>query len=204
MFSLLNYFQRYRKFKGKLKWEKLKSMATIGSDFCTSPMYSDKFLHIYNNVHLKGLLQKNRIKIGDYCNLSISLTLHKNSDVEIGNYVFMNSNCRFNISNRLKIGSNCLFGSNVQIWDSDNHSLDISKRHEQTMQIPKKRLNSFDVGGGDVIIGNDVWIGMDVLILGGVKIGEGSVVAARSVVTKDIPPFVLAAGVPAKVIKSIT
>ncbi len=51
------------------------------------------------------------------------------------------------------------------------------------------------------IVGNDVWIGQDVVIKGGVKIGNGAVIGARSVVTKDIPPYAVAAGAPAKVIK---
>lgn len=115
----------------------------------------------------------------------------------------MNSNCKAYISNKLFIGSNCLFGPNVTIWDTDNHSLDFEERRIQSELIPKKKLNSY-IGGGDIFIGNDVWIGMNVLILGGIKIGDGSVIAAGSVVTKDIPPHSLAGGVPAKVIKKIT
>lgn len=195
--------RQYYIYRGKLKWNKFISKSNIGQSFCTSPMYVNKFLHVYKNVHLKGFYSKNNTTIGDFCNISLSITLQKTGRIDIGNYVYMNSNCRFNISNQLKIGSNCLFGPNVQIWDSDNHPLNVQERHHQTLMIPEKMLNSFDVGGGDVIIGNDVWIGMDVLILGGVTIGEGSVIAARSVVTKNIPPFVLAGGVPAKVIKSI-
>ena len=60
-------------------------------------------------------------------------------------------------------------------------------------------------GGGYIpphtTIGNDVWIGWDVLIKGGVTIGNGAVIGARSVVTKDVPPYAVVAGVPAKVIK---
>jgi acetyltransferase-like isoleucine patch superfamily enzyme len=54
---------------------------------------------------------------------------------------------------------------------------------------------------GDVEIGSDVWLGTGVLILSGVKIGHGTVVAARSVVTRDIPPYSIAAGVPARVVR---
>lgn len=54
---------------------------------------------------------------------------------------------------------------------------------------------------GDVVIGSDVWIGTDVMILSGVNIGHGAIIAARSVVTHDVPPYTIAAGVPAKVIR---
>lgn len=59
------------------------------------------------------------------------------------------------------------------------------------------------LGGGDIVIEDNVWIGMEALILGGVTIGENSVVAARSVVTKDVPANCLVAGIPAKVVKKI-
>jgi virginiamycin A acetyltransferase len=54
---------------------------------------------------------------------------------------------------------------------------------------------------GDTIIGNDVWIGYESLIMPGVKIGDGAVIAAKSVVVKDIPPYVIAGGNPARPIK---
>jgi len=54
---------------------------------------------------------------------------------------------------------------------------------------------------GDVIIGSDVWLGTDVMILSGVKIGHGSIIAARSVVTRDVPPYTIVAGTPAKVVR---
>ena len=59
------------------------------------------------------------------------------------------------------------------------------------------------VNSAPIRIEDKVWIGMDALILKGVTIGEGSVVAARSVVTKDVPPYSLVAGNPARVVKSL-
>ena len=92
----------------------------------------------------------------------------------------------------------------VGLWDTDNHPLSPEKRHEQCEYIANHGfIDSYQAGGGDITIGNDVWVGMDVTILGGVIIGNGSVIAAGSVVTKSIPENVLAAGVPAKVIKSL-
>ena len=59
-----------------------------------------------------------------------------------------------------------------------------------------------DRSKGNVSIGHDVWIGTEALILSGVSIGHGAVIAARSVVTKDVPPYAIVAGVPARVIRS--
>lgn len=79
-----------------------------------------------------------------------------------------------------------------------------AERHKQCEHIAHVGLiDSYEAGGGDIIICDDVWIAMDSTILGGVTIGKGSVVAAGSVVTKSIPENVLAGGVPAKVIKRI-
>ena len=54
---------------------------------------------------------------------------------------------------------------------------------------------------GDIIIGNDVWIGYETLIMSGVTIGDGAIIGARAVVTKDVPPYTIVAGVPAKPIR---
>lgn len=63
-------------------------------------------------------------------------------------------------------------------------------------------FNIFDLPvKGDIIVGNDVWFGYDSLIKGGVKIGDGAVIATRAVVVKDVPPYAIVAGNPAKVVK---
>ena len=62
---------------------------------------------------------------------------------------------------------------------------------------------SYEANGGNIIIENDVWIGMEALILGGVKIGEGAIVSARSVVTKDVDSYTIVGGVPAKIIGKV-
>lgn len=78
------------------------------------------------------------------------------------------------------------------------------ERREQCKHIVHKGIiDSHEAGGGDIIIGDDVWVGMDSIIMGGVTIGNGSVVAAGSVVTKSVPENVLVGGVPAKIIKAL-
>jgi len=73
-------------------------------------------------------------------------------------------------------------------------------------RIKFKMKNAFKDGmpatRGDIIVGSDVWIGTDVMILSGVNIGHGAIIAARSVVTKDIPAYSIAAGIPARVIRN--
>ncbi len=191
--------------KAKQHAIKLYKNAKIGNNFCTSPMYKNSLLHLYFQVKIKNNSKKEKnIIIGDNCNISCSITTNLDGKINIGNFVYMNSGCSLNISNKLFIGNNVLFGPNVKIWDSSNHPLNAYERYEQTIKIPnQKSLNSFHIGGGNITIKDNVWIGMDVLILGNVTIGENAVIAARSVVTKNIEANCLYAGIPAKKIKEI-
>lgn len=99
--------------------------------------------------------------------------------------------------NRLSIGNNVLTGRWVTINDNAHGTVDYD-----SMQIPpvERPLHS----KGPIVIGDNVWIGDKATILGGVNIGEGSVIGANSVVTRSIPPFSVAAGAPAVVIKTLS
>ncbi len=96
---------------------------------------------------------------------------------------FINSDCKIRCHKEIEIGDNCVISHDVTIMDSDAHKLNGSSNT------------------APIRIGNHVWIGTRVTILSGVKIGNSSVIAAGSVVTKDVPENSLVGGVPAKVIK---
>lgn len=91
------------------------------------------------------------------------------------------------------IGNNVMIGSGVVITTTDSHPIHWEAR----------RLNTEPPASAPVVIGNDVFIGARAIILKGVTIGDGAVIGAGSVVTKSIPPRVIAAGNPAKVIRAI-
>ena len=114
----------------------------------------------------------------------------------IGNNVSFNTDIHIGCINKITIGDNCLFGSRILITDH-NHG-DTSK--ENLKVVPEKRLL---ISKGPVKIGINVWVGEGVAILSGVSIGDNSIVSANSVVTKDVPPNSVVAGVPARMIKNM-
>lgn len=182
----------------------LKKVCEFGVGFCESKFYSNRdkqLLQVKINNHTGD---SSKIQFGDYCNVSCKINLNKHGSIVVGNHVFMNYSV-LRIDYNLRIGSTCMFGPNVTFWDTDNHPLSISKRRQQAIDFSENfpLIRSYEAGGGDIIIEDNVWIGMDALIMGGVTIGEGAVVAARSVVTRDVEPRTLVGGIPARFISNI-
>ncbi len=102
----------------------------------------------------------------------------------------------------LKIGRFCAIADGVTILLGGDHRVDWITTYPLYILFGKeKTFPGFIRSKGDVVIGNDVWIGRDALILSGVAIGNGAIVAARSVVTEDVAPYSIVAGNPARHIK---
>lgn len=111
--------------------------------------------------------------------------------IEIGNNVAINNNFTAICLDKILIGDNTLIGINVTIMDFDAHGVPPNSRRGNKGKF------------GQVTIGQNCWIGSNVSILKGVSIGDNSVIGLGSIVTSDIPPNVVAAGNPCRVIKSI-
>lgn len=132
--------------------------------------------------------------LGDNAKLSIknfhsyqgaSIYVFDNARLSIGDGTFLNVNSNIKCWNSITIGKDCAISDNVEIRDSDNHNI---LRDDYKISAP-------------IVIEDHVWIGLRCIILKGVTIGEGSIVAAGSIVTKSCPPHSLIAGSPARVIK---
>lgn len=114
--------------------------------------------------------------------------------IEIGDDTRINGSCIL-AYRRVRIGRRCLIAANVQIFDANGHDL--------SLDAPERRIHT----GGDarpVEIGDDVWLGTGCIVMPGVTIGHGTVVAAGSVVSRDLPAGVLAGGMPARVLREAT
>ncbi len=109
-------------------------------------------------------------------------------NIHLGKNVFINACCKFQDQGGIYIDDGCLIGHNVTI---------ATLNHE--MNPEKRQL----IHPAPVKMGKNVWVGSNATILQGVTIGDGAVIGANALVTKDVPPKTVAAGIPAKIVKSI-
>lgn len=110
-------------------------------------------------------------------------------NITVGKNVFINACCHFQDQGGITLGDNCLVGHNV-VFATLNHGF-----------APEERQSMLPA---PIVVGRNVWIGSNSTILQGVTIGDNSIIAAGSVVTKDVPANAIVAGVPARFIRSIS
>ncbi len=138
-----------------------------------------------------------QISIGNNCTLENNIFFkydgiwNAGPSIIINDNVFIGNNCEFNIVNKITIESDCLIASGCKFIDHNHNFSSVSKLIREQVSTNKH-----------IHIGSNVWLGYNVLVLMGVEIGEGSVVAAGSVVVKSIPPFEIWGGIPAKKIRN--
>lgn len=151
---------------------------------------------------------KLRRKLKSFIGSLIHNQLILNDGIKIGRYTYgiKNSTILFVKTDspiNVEIGNFCSFAEGVKLLVNLNHRLSCPSTFPfKTLFFRNdERLNKDATSKGPIKIGHDVWIGQDAIVLSGVEIGTGAVVGAGAVVTKDIPPYAVAVGVPAKVIK---
>lgn len=109
------------------------------------------------------------------------------------------------------IGKFCSIGQNVRVVTGNHPSsvfvstnpmfFSMRKQNGKTLCLKNKFEETLNINGRNIIVGNDVWIGDGVTIKGGIKIGDGAIIAMRACVTKDVPPYAIVGGVPARIIR---
>ncbi len=142
--------------------------------------------NIYNGFRKKYEIDKSFIFNGD------GILMYGDGIIKIGknSYIGRHSSIQSTRNYHVKIGKNCKIGPFFCIWtQTSNVDHDYNLENEITSKI------------GNIIINDAVWIGANVVVSPGVTIGENSIVGANSVVTKDVPPYAVVGGVPAKIIK---
>ena len=170
-------------------WLQQKMCAGKGL-YIKTPSYikGSKYITLGENFKaLSGL----RLEAWDsYCGYDYFPSINLGSNVSLGN------NCHIGAIDQIIIGNNVLMGSKIYITDHFHGA--ISAEDKAIPPVQRKLFSK-----GPVIIGDNVWIGDNVVIMPGVTIGKGAVIGANAVVTKDVPDYGVAVGVPAKVIKTI-
>ncbi len=123
-------------------------------------------------------------------------------DVRIGRYTVINGPNTFIAAklNPIEIGSFCSIAKDVTIQEYNHDASRISTYYMRSNIFKTDRMGEH-ISRGGIRIGNDVWIGGKAMILSGVTIGDGAVIAAGAVVTRDVPPYAIVGGTPAKVLK---
>jgi virginiamycin A acetyltransferase len=147
------------------------------------------------NSSLSGLVSVYEGCIVDNCNINGNKCVSIGAHTILSGPVLIVADC-----NEIHIGKYCSIAANVAILEASHHVDHISTYYLMSEIFGLNAIE--DVSSkGSINIENDVWIGTSVTILSGVQIGNGAIIGAGSVVTKNIPPYAIAAGVPARIIR---
>ncbi|MBW4486462.1 MAG: acyltransferase [Trichocoleus desertorum ATA4-8-CV12] len=147
---------------------------------------------IQRGVRVDSKGQNNRISLADWVHLDRGVDIRTTGDncqIEIGEHTVVNPYTCIHGPGSITIGKDCLIASHVGIY-ANNH----------IFADPNCKIREQGLTCQGIAIGDDCWLGAGVKVIDGVTIGQGSVIGAGAVVTKDIPPYSIALGVPAKVI----
>lgn len=158
----------------------------------------------HSTVYLKNVVDDPAIQVGEYT--IYDDFVHDPRDFQRNNVLYHYPECNHD---RLKIGKFCSIACGAKfLFNAANHAMGSLSTYPFPIFFeewglhtePEAIAGAWD-NKGDIVIGNDVWIGYEAVILAGVTIGDGAVVAARAVVTKDVPPYTIVGGVPARPIR---
>lgn len=194
---MINHFKRF-------KFRNLKIQIYIDK--------SSRLLRGFNVFFFVKPEAREYLKIGKNCFINASFNFEdSNGYVTIGDRAYLGSNVEIISRNKIEIGNDVTVAWGVTIYDHDSHSKNWRLRAKMVEVFYSfygknncyEKIDWTDVNSSPIIIKDKVWIGFDAIILKGVTIGEGAIVAARSVVTKNVEPYTIVGGNPAKKIKDI-
>lgn len=166
----------------------------------------DPTVKFYDEANLINHGKATDLVIGEHTCVRGELVVLPHGSLSIGHHTFVGVGTRVWCSASISIGSHVLISHLVDIHDSNSHSLDWRVRRQETISLFEEGAATGGAGAARraVVIGDDVWIGFKSSIMKGVTIGRGAVIAAGSVVTKDVQPFNVVAGNPARVIRVLS
>ena len=145
------------------------------------------------------------VTIGDHSSIEASLVLEKaGAHIRIGSRTHVGGGTILGAAQSIEIGDDVLVAFNVLITDHNSHSLCFAERRNDVVEWLAQRKDWTNVAMAPVRIADKAWIGARAIVLKGVTVGEGAIIAAGSVVTKDVPPWTIFAGNPARIVRELT
>lgn len=162
--------------------------------------------HFYWEANIRNMSgDQHKISIGGNCHIRGELLVYPYcGTIHIGADCYVGEGTKIWSERNITIGNRVLIAHNVDIHDCNDHPLDAAMRHRHFMGIVTTGFSDhFDLQSAPVNIGDDVWIGFGACIMKGVTVGEGAIIAAHAVVTKDVQPYTVVGGNPAQVIKTL-
>ena len=161
---------------------------------------------IGDSALIRSVAPSGNVRVGEFTYLDGEIVLlTPEARCTFGRYCFLGAESRLWTQRSITIGDFVLIAPRVDIFDNDSHPLDAAVRREDAIdQFERKVPMRYDrVACEEVVIEDDVWIGTKSTIMKGVRIGKGAVIAAASVVTRDVPPYTLVGGNPAREIRRL-
>lgn len=144
------------------------------------------------------------ITLGSHCRVYGTLESQGSGKIRIGSNCCIYNDTIIGSVNSITIGECVVISNRVHIYDNNNHPTDPAVRREMCMgDFDGPAWRWVHAENAPIVIGDNVWIGEYAAVLKGVTIGEGAIVASHAVVTKDVPPYTIVAGNPAKIVKEI-
>ena len=173
---------------------KLERKAVIGAGFTAGP-----------STRIANPGPRENVRIGRWVSLCDDELRSYGGTIHMGDCIWMSARGQIVSASEVEIGDFSIFGRDVYISDTNEHPTDPRIRHAQTEALQKTGLppDRARADTAPVHIGRDVWVGERAIILKGVTIGDGAIVAAGAVVTSDVPPATIVAGNPSRIVKRL-
>lgn len=193
---IISHYTSPAQFRVARAWRQLARHATVSESCRIGP---SAWCATYS-----GLQRPQDIIIEDHAVLRGVLRTEVGGRIRIAPHVYIGDDCILSSASLIDIGRFSMLAHGVHIFDNDSHPLDWEDRYEQSIAYRSGNAPSAPkVNSAPVTIGEHVWIGFNAFISKGVTIGDRCIVAACSVVTKDVPPDTVVAGNPARIVKKL-
>ncbi|WP_273037994.1 acyltransferase [Schwartzia succinivorans] len=188
-----------------LKWRNIKER--IWNIYQGDHCWRGKDTYFFLSSSVNNMSQKSEnIYLGQACKIRGELVVYPYAGkIIMGDYCYLGEGSRIWSENEIIIGNNVLIAHDVDIHDSNDHPIEPFARHNHFKAVCSVGfLEQYNLRAKPIHIGDNAWIGFGASIMKGVRIGRNSIVAAKSVVTHDVPDNVIVAGNPAQIVRQLS